>query len=94
MAANEEDKSLVFKPEVIYTSSEEVHTKFSACPCHEAAKRLNFRESVCKFVCALNTKYMNERTSYRADLTAKIAEGDNYCVMKIAKKEKGSSTKI
>ena len=93
MAANEEDKSLGFKPEVIYRSSEEVHTKFGACPYHEAAQRLNFQEPVCTFVCELNTKYMNEHTSYRADLTAKIAEGDNYCVMKIAKKEKGSSTK-
>ncbi len=91
MAANEEDKSLGFKPEVIYRSSDEVHTKFGACPYHEAAKRLNFPEPVCKFVCELNTRYMNERTSYRADLTAKIAEGDEYCVMKIAKKEKGSS---
>ena len=93
MAANEEDKSLGFKPEVIYKSSEEVQTKFGACPYHEAAKRLNFHEPVCKFVCELNTKYMNEHTFYRADLTAKIAEGDDYCVMKIVKKEKGSSMK-
>ncbi len=91
MAANEEDKSLGFKPEVIYTSSNEVHTKFGACPYHEAAKRLNFIEPVCKFVCELNTRYMSERTSYRATLTAKIAEGDEYCVMKITKKAKGSS---
>jgi len=89
MAANEEDKSLGFKPEVIYRSSDEVHTKFGACPYHEAAKRLNFHEPVCKFVCELNTRYMNERTSYKADLTAKIAEGDEYCVMKIAKKTEG-----
>lgn len=85
MAANEEDKSLGFKPEVIHTSSEEVHTKFGACPYHEAAKRLNFNEPVCKFVCELNTKYMNEHTSYRSELTSKIAEGDDYCVMKIVK---------
>ncbi len=88
MAENEEDKSLGFKPEVIYTSSEEVHTKFGACPYHEAAKRLNYHEPVCKFVCELNSKYMNECTSYRVDLTAKIAEGDDYCIMKIVKKDK------
>ena len=91
MAANEEDKSLGFKPEVIYTSSDEVHAKFGACPYHEAAKRLNFNEPVCKFVCELNTKYMSEHASYRAELTSKIAEGDEYCVMEIVKKEKDSS---
>ena len=85
MAANEEDKSLGFKPEVIYKSSHEVHTKFGACPYHEAAQRLNFHEPVCKFVCELNTKYMNEHTSYRSEMTSKIAEGDNYCVMEIVK---------
>ena len=93
MAANEEDKSLGFRPEVIHMSSEEVHTKFSSCPYHEAAQRLNFHEPVCKFVCELNTKYMSEHTSYSAYLTAKIAEGDDYCVMKIVKKEKKSPAK-
>jgi hypothetical protein len=93
MAANEEDKSLGFKPEVIYTSSEEVQTKLGACPYHQAAKRLNFHEPVCKFVCALNTKYMSEHTPYRADLITKIAEGDDYCIMKIVKKKKGSPVK-
>ncbi len=32
MAANDEDKSLGFKPEVIYSSSSEVHSRMSACP--------------------------------------------------------------
>ena len=93
MAANEEDKSLGFKPEVIYKSSDEVHTKFGACPYHEAAKQLNLAEAVCKFVCELNTKYMNERTYYRADLTARIAHGDEYCVMRISKKKKDHNKK-
>lgn len=93
MAANEEDKSLGFRPEVIHLSSEEVHAKFSSCPYHEAAQRLNLHEPVCKFVCELNTKYMSEHSPYRADLTAKIAEGDDYCVMKIVKKEGKSPMK-
>jgi len=93
MAANEEDKSLGFRPEVIHMSSEEVHTKFSSCPYYEAAQRLNFHKPVCKFVCELNTKYMSEHSSYRAELTAKIAEGDDYCVMKIVKRERKSPTK-
>lgn len=90
MAANEEDKSLGFKPEVIYSSSSEVHSKMSACPYHEAAARLNFHEPVCKFVCELNTKYMSEHSPYRAVLTAKIAAGDECCIMKITKKDKDS----
>ena len=87
MAANEEDTSLGFKPEVIYQSTEEVHAKFGSCPYHEAAQRLNFHEPVCTFVCELNTRYMSEHSPYKAELTAKIAEGDDYCVMKIKKKE-------
>ena len=86
MGANEEDKSLGFKPEVVYTSTDEVHSKFSACPYHEAAKRLDFHEPVCKFVCELNTKFMTEHTSYKAYLTSRIAAGDDYCIMKVAKK--------
>jgi len=89
MAANDEDKSLGFKPEVIYASTDEVHTRFGACPYHEAAKQMNFNEPVCKFVCELNTRYMNEHTSYRAVLSARIAEGDDCCVMEIAKKREG-----
>ncbi len=87
MAANDEDKSLGFKPEAMYKSSTEVHSKLGACPYHEAAKKLGFHEPVCNFVCELNTKYMTEHSPYKAELTSKIAEGDAYCVMKIAKKE-------
>lgn len=85
MAANDEDKSLGFQPEVIHLSSDEVHSKFGSCPYHEAAQKLNFHEPVCKFVCELNTKYMNDHTSYKAEMTATIAGGDDYCVMKIKK---------
>ena len=88
MAANDEDKSLGFKPEVAYSSADEVHSKLGACPYHDAAQRLDFHEPVCKFVCELNTKFMTDNTSYRAYLTSKIAEGDEYCIMKIEKKDK------
>jgi predicted ArsR family transcriptional regulator len=87
--SNEEDTSLGFMPEVIYKSSTEVHAKLGTCPYYEAAKRLDFHESVCKFNCELNAKYMTEHTAYKAEFTAKIAEGDEYCVMKIAKKKTG-----
>ncbi|MCX5887355.1 MAG: hypothetical protein NT096_15825 [Proteobacteria bacterium] len=90
MAENEEDKSLGFQPEVIHTLPEEVHTKFGACPYHEAAKRLNFHEPVCTFVCALNAKYISEHTAYQAELIARIAGGDDCCIMKIVKKGKGT----
>ena len=89
MAENEEDKSLGFQPEIIFTSPDEVQTKFGACPYHEAAKRLNFQEPVCTFVCVLNAKYISEHTPYHAELTARIAGGDDHCIMKIKKKEKG-----
>ena len=86
MAANDEDKSLGFKPEVAHLSGNEVHSKLAACPYHEAAQLLDFHEPVCTFVCELNTKFMTDHTSYRAYLTSKIAEGDDYCIMKIEKK--------
>jgi len=86
MASNDEDKSLGFMPEVIHKTDSEVHSKLIACPYNKAAKKLGFNESVCKFVCDLNAKYMTENTSYKMELTAKIAEGNEYCIMQISKK--------
>jgi predicted ArsR family transcriptional regulator len=93
MVENEEDKSLGFQPEIIFTSPGEVQTKFGACPYHEAAKRLNFHEPVCTFVCVLNAQYITENTPYQAEMTARIAGGDDHCIMKITKKEKGGPAK-
>ncbi|RMF94247.1 MAG: hypothetical protein D6734_08270 [Candidatus Schekmanbacteria bacterium] len=86
LAANEEDKSLGFAPEVVFKSDNEVHSKLSYCPYNEAANALKFDEPVCKFVCELNSKYMTENTSYEMKLTKRIANGDEFCLMKISKK--------
>jgi hypothetical protein len=34
-------------------------------------------------------EYISEHTPYKAELTARIAGGDDHCIMKIKKKEKG-----
>lgn len=83
MASNDEDKSHGFMPEVIHKTDSKVHSQLIACPYNEAAKTLGFNESVCKFVRELNAKYMTENTSYKMELAAKIAEGNEYCVMQI-----------
>jgi hypothetical protein len=55
---------------------------------HESAKRLNFQGPVCTFVGVLNAQYISEHIPYKAELTARIAGGNDHCIMKIKKKDK------